>query len=67
MKTPKVQNTQTGSVSQSRENALAIVRKTEHVGKRYSDGAPNDCKPSTVAGMMNVLDVMLSYYKGDAE
>ena len=50
-----------------RERALAVVSKTNHVGKRYADGAPNNCKPSTVAGMMAGLDVMLAAYKGEVK
>jgi len=36
-----------------------IVRKTDHIGKRYADGAPNNSRQSTVDGMMTALDLIL--------
>jgi len=39
-----------------------LIRQTDYVGKKYEDGSPNNSPESTIPGMLEVLDYMLSKY-----
>ena len=46
------------------EEADELIRNTAHIGKRYANGIPNNCHPSTVEGALEMLDVLLGAYQG---
>ena len=39
-----------------------LIKHTDHVGKKYEDGSPNNSPESTIPGMLEVLEYMLSKY-----
>ena len=39
-----------------------LIKQTDHVGQKYVDGSPNNSPESTIPGMLEVLDYMLSKY-----
>ena len=39
-----------------------LIKQTDHVGKKYDDGSPNNSPESTISGMLEVLEYMLSKY-----
>ncbi len=55
------------AVSALEQEIEALIRQTNHIGKRYENGLPNNCKPSTIEGMIVGLSAMLEGYKGTAK
>ena len=39
-----------------------LIKQTDHVGKKYLDGSPNNSPESTIPGMLEALEYMLSKY-----
>lgn len=58
---------QTQETAQTAEEArkqrvAVLISQTEHVGKKYDAGSPNNSPKSTIPGMLAILDFMLSKY-----
>lgn len=58
------QNTQEAAqAAETRKQRVEdLIKQTEHVGKKYKVGSPNNSPQSTVPGMLEVLDYMLEKY-----